>query len=196
MNDQRVPEDPNLQTALQRIALMNRRSFLGFSAAALATATTAGLPPSVHASELNAISTTESAVFVRLTQVTLPVEGSSLLPWTPEGLLQILDVALVGTMEPHILQGLKGGIAYFNDGPVAEYGKTFIELSDEEATQFCDRWSDSGEVSQRALAMGLKKLVQLAYWANPASWEPLGYDGPMSQRLGLESLGNADLPEG
>jgi hypothetical protein len=98
-------------------------------------------------------------------------------------------------MEPHILEGLKGGIAYFNNGPKTNYGKTFVELSDKQAAAFCDAWADSDEVPHRALAMGLKKLVSLAYWANPPTWEPLGYGGPVTEKWNLVSLGNAPLPK-
>jgi hypothetical protein len=85
-------------------------------------------------------------------------------------------------------------LQYFNEGPVVQHGKRFTALDDATATAFMDAWGDSKEVPHRALASGLKKLVQLSYWANPASWAPLEYDGPISQRNGLKSLGNAPLP--
>ena len=115
-------------------------------------------------------------------------------PWSPEEILSTLDGALLAGMAPHILAGLKGGVAYFNDGPRASLGKPFTELDDAAAARFCDAWGDGREPAQRGLAMGLKKLVQLSYWANPASWAPLGYDGPMTARLKLARLGNAPLP--
>lgn len=177
-------------TALSRL---KRRDVLRFAGAAsaigLAGGTRAALPAGVKF-----INEAEAAVFVRLAQVTLPVAGSPLVPWGPEGLLQTLDAALLGTMEPHILAGLKGGVAYFDEGPVALYKKRFTALGDDEATQFCDAWGNSDQPPQRGLTMGLKKLVQLSYWANPATWAPLGYDGPMTQRLGIKRLGNAPLP--
>ena len=77
---------------------------------------------------------------------------------------------------------------------MATYKKRFTALSDTEAAQFCDAWGNGDQPPQRGLAMGLKKLVQLSYWANPATWAPLGYDGPMTQRLGIKRLGNAPLP--
>jgi hypothetical protein len=178
--------------AMKIVARLSRRDFMRFSAAA-AAASAAGRLAAAPA-DLKFISDSEAAVFTRLAQVVLPVAGSPLAPWTPEGLLQTLDAALLGTMEPHILAGLKGGVAYFDAGPVASYGKRFTALDDEQATRFCDEWGNGTQPPQRALAMGLKKLVQLSYWANPASWAPLEYDGPMSRRLGLPSLGNAPLP--
>ncbi len=50
------------------------------------------------------------------------------------------------------------------------------------------------KIAKGTAKITLKGRVQLSYWANPASWEPLGYDGPMTKRLGLKSLGNAPLP--
>jgi hypothetical protein len=172
---------------------LQRRDFLRFSAAVAATGA-AGFAQAALPAGVKFMSEPEAAVFTRLAQVMLPVAGSPLLPWTPEALLQTLDGALLATMEPHILTGLKGGIQYFNDGPVSVYNKRFTELDDAQATQFCDAWGNSDQPPQRGLTMGLKKLVQLSYWANPASWGPIGYDGPMTRRLGLKSLGNAPLP--
>ena len=42
--------------------------------------------------------------------------------------------ALLGTMPPHVLAGLKGGLQYFNEGPVAQHGKRFTALDDATAT--------------------------------------------------------------
>ena len=176
------------------IGCLQRRDFLRFSAA-VAAAGAAGFAQAALPAGVKFMNEPEAAVFTRLAQVTLPVAGSPLAPWTPEALLQTLDAALLATMEPHILTGLKGGIQYFNDGPVSVFNKRFTELDDAQATQFCDAWGNSELPPQRGLTVGLKKLVQLSYWANPASWVPLGYDGPMTRRLGLKSLGNAPLPK-
>ena len=183
----------DLGAVVAAIGGLKRRDFLRFAGAAGAAAYAAPGQAATPAG-LKFINEAEAAVFLRLAQVVLPVAGSRLAPWTPDGLLQTLDAALLGTMEPHILAGLKGGVTYFNEGPVAVYKQRFTALSDAEATQFCDAWGDSAEPPQRGLTMGLKKLVQLSYWANPATWAPLGYDGPMTQRLGLKRLGNAPLP--
>ena len=141
------------------------------------------------------MSASEYQVMNRLMQVQLASEGTDLVRASEIPVMQTLDAALMATMAPHILEGLKGGIAYFNDGPKAFYGKPFVELSDKQAAAFCDTWADSDEVPQRALAMGLKKLIGLAYWANPPTWEPLGYGGPVTEKWNLVSLGNAPLPK-
>jgi hypothetical protein len=183
----------DLSTVAASIARLQRRDFLRFAGAASVIGWSGGSHAALPAG-VKFINEAEAAVFVRLAQVTLPVAGSALVPWTPEGLLQTLDAALLGTMEPHILAGLKGGVAYFDEGPTAVYKKRFTALGDDEAAKFCDAWGNSDQPPQRGLTMGLKKLVQLSYWANPATWEPLGYDGPLTQRLGIKRLGNAPLP--
>lgn len=191
-NEQHAP----LERALNLIASLQRRDFLKFGSAAVALSCAGGAGGAglAQAAALNSIGPTEANVFHRVAQVTLPVKGSILAPWKADVLLQTLDAALLGTMAPHILAGLKGGVAYFNDGPKAMYGKTFVELDDAQATRFLDDWGNAPEVPHRALAAGLKKLVQLSYWANPETWPPLGYDGPITKRNGLVSLGNAPLP--
>ncbi|MFK5978149.1 MAG: hypothetical protein QM488_04620 [Rhizobiaceae bacterium] len=133
-------------------------------------------------------------VMNRLMEVSLPTEGTP-FPATGLPVMQVLDGALFGGMEPHILAGLKAGIKYFDAGPKENFnGKFFTELTDEEARRFCDIWADGEGDAQRGLAMGLKKLLGLAYWSNPAVWPALGYDGPYSRNAGVEQMGNAPMP--
>lgn len=193
---------PATLDALAQIRRMGRRDFLRFgaTAAGLAAVAATGLlaPMTARAAlphGIKVMSEGELEVFQRLLAVMLPTEGSALVPPAQIPVMQTLDAALLATMEPHILQGLKGGVGYFNEGPQARYGKRFTELSDADAGRFCDEWANAAEAPHRALAMGLKKLVGLAYWANPPTWAPLGYDGPVSRKWGLEPLGNAPMPQ-
>lgn len=191
---------PATHQALAQIARMGRRDFLRFGLAAAGLAATGSLlaPNAAQAAlpaGITVMNEAEYAVFNRLLAVMLPTEGSALVPTAQIPVMQTLDAALLATMEPHILKGLKGGVQYFNDGPQARYGKRFTELDDATAARFCDDWANAPEAPHRALAMGLKKLVGLAYWANPPTWAPLGYDGPVSQKWGLKSLGNAPMPK-
>ncbi|MEZ5477939.1 MAG: twin-arginine translocation signal domain-containing protein [Thiolinea sp.] len=113
-------DTPGLRSALATIERMDRRSFLKFSAAASLLGSIGALP-ATHAAEtaitLKSIDAAETAVFAKIAEVVLPVTGTPLAPWKPEVLLGTLDQALLGTMEPQVLAGLKDGIAYFNDGP-------------------------------------------------------------------------------
>lgn len=189
------PEDPRAVgclTALAAAQQLSRRHFL--RAAAALTAAAGGVSRAATAPAMKFVGPTEAAVFQRLMEVTLPVAGTPLLPLSQVPVLPTLDAALLGTMAPHVLAGLKGGIGYWNDGPRAAFGRPFVELNDDEATRFCDQWANSAVVPQRALSMGLKKLVALAYFANPPTWAPLGYDGPYTAPRKIPSLGNAPLP--
>lgn len=193
-----LPE--STREALARVHQLSRRDFLKAAGSlAMVASVSTGLLVTAQAradipAEIRVMSTSEYGVMHRLMEVALPTAGTPLVPTVNLPVMQTLDAALLEKMEPHLLAGLKEGIAYFNAGPREEYGKPFIELTDGEAAAFCDAWADSDEVPQRALAMGLKKLVGLAYWANPPTWEPLGYGGPVTKKWNLESLGNAPLP--
>lgn len=137
----------------------------------------------------------ERSVFDKLLKISLPTAGSSLIDPATLPVLQTLEGALLAGMAPHIRQGLRGGIGYFNEGAIKDFGSAFVNLSDADATRFCDRWADSDNLPERALAMGLKKLTVLAYWAIPNTWVPLGYDGPVSDKWKLPTLGNAPEPK-
>ena len=191
--------NPGFMEAFHRVERMGRRDFLKASAmaAGLWAATALVRPNQAIAAVPEGVvhlSVSEVAFFEHLVRVALPTEGSNLVPTEKIPVLQTLDAALLGTMAPHILEGLKGGIAYFNDGPLERFGKRFVELSLHDARAFCDEWADSAQVPHRALSVGLKKLIGLAYWANPPTWAPLGYDGPVTDKWNLKSLGNSPLP--
>ena len=99
------------------------------------------------------------------------MEGSILTPWKADVLLQTLDAALLGTMEPHILAGLKGGVAYFNDGPKAAFGKTFVELDAAQATHKAAL--AALDIAQKGLydKRGLKVIKKIRCNVNPADPE-------------------------
>ncbi|WP_342619313.1 twin-arginine translocation signal domain-containing protein [Rhodoferax sp. GW822-FHT02A01] len=188
-------KDPRAEAAMPAMAAigrLSRRSFLQAAAAAGALTVmgrAAAAPPA-----MKFVGASEAAVLQRLMEVTLPLSGSDLLPLSQVAVLPTLDGALLATMPPHILAGLKGGIGYWNDGPRAQFNRPFVDLNDEEAVRFCDAWANGSEVPQRALSVGLKKLIALAYFANPPTWAPLGYDGPNTRKRNIPSLGNAALP--
>lgn len=137
----------------------------------------------------------ERAVFAKMMKIALPTEGSSLVDPASLPVLATIEGALLAGMAPNIRQGLRGGIGYFNEGAFKEFGDRFVNLSDEDATRFVDQWNASFSPPERALSMGLKKLTVLAYWAIPNTWEPLGYDGPVSDKWKLTSLGNTPEPK-
>ncbi|MET4162722.1 hypothetical protein ABIE61_002583 [Marinobacterium sp. MBR-111] len=177
--------------------MINRRKFLQ---TASMVAAAVSLLPAVSSmagilTEEAKLNDLERDVFAKLLRISLPTEGSSLVDPATLPVLPTLENALLAGMAPHIRQGLRGGIGYFNDGAVKAFGKTFVQLDDDKAARFCDQWADSDSAPQRALAMGLKKLTTLSYWAIPDTWQPLGYDGPVSDKWNLPSLGNTPEPK-
>jgi hypothetical protein len=191
----------NIEHAIAAMQQFSRRDFLKFAAASVGVASVGmlgiALPSDASAAVPNGIrfmGEAEYKVFHRLMQVSLPVAGTTLASLDKIPVMQTLDAALLAGMAPHVLSGLKQGVGMFEQGSVKLYGKPFSQLDDKEASAFCDAWDDSSDPTQRGLATGLKKLVALAYWANPPTWAALGYDGPVSKNWGLKSLGNAPMP--
>jgi hypothetical protein len=191
----------HIEHAISAMRQFSRRDFLKFAVASASLVSTGvaglALPSAAHAAVPQGISfmgEAEYRVFERLMQVTLPVAGTPLAQLDQIPVMKTLDAALLAGMAPHVLAGLKQGIALFEQGAVQPFGKPFSQLNDKDATAFCDAWGESADATQRGLATGLKKLVELAYWANPPTWVALGYDGPVSKRWGLKQLGNAPMP--
>lgn len=175
---------------------INRRKFLK-TASMIAAA--AAVLPSVSTiagvlTDAARLQDAERKVFEKVMKISLVTEGTKLVDPNTLPLIPTLEGALLAGMPPHIREGLRGGVFYFNDGPKEKYGKTFVELSDKDATQFIEEWADSDAVPHRALAFGLKKLSVLSYWAIPNTWAPLGYGGPVTEKWGLKSLGNTPEP--
>lgn len=191
-------ESEQMELAVAAVQRLGRRDFLKLAAASAGLAA-AGLFPSMAAQAampkgLRFMGEAEYKVFHRLMRVSLPVKGTRLASLEAIPVMQTLDAALLGGMAPHELQGLKAGVKVFEEGSVKAYGKPFSKLNDKEAAAFCDVWGDSAVAMERGLVTALKKLVTLSYWANPPTWAALGYDGPVSKKWGLKSIGNAPIP--
>ncbi|MFK8081864.1 MAG: gluconate 2-dehydrogenase subunit 3 family protein [Granulosicoccus sp.] len=194
-------EDVQFDGVTDHVSSLSRRDFLRLSAVAIglsATGLASMAPEPAFAQVPDGIahmSVDEYAVWHRLMLALLPTEGSTLVD--PESLpvLQTVDGAFLATLPPPVLQGLKGGVAYFNEAATEPFGKPFVELSLEEAAQYCDALASSEEIPARGLFTALKFLVVTAYWAIPPTWEPVGFQGPVSDVWGLESQGNAPLPQ-
>jgi len=175
---------------------MNRRAFI--KAATLLSVAVSALPSFSFAGLLTddaKLTEEERQIFGKILTVSLPTEGSVLIDPKTLPVLPTLEGALLAGMEPHIRQGVRGGALYLSTEAAALYGKPFAELSDEQAAEFLDKWGGSNAVPERALAVGLKKLVLLAYWAIPDTWAPIGYDGEVSDKWGIPALGNTPEPQ-
>lgn len=185
----------------EHIAKMSRRDFLRFSsvAAGLAASGLASIAPTSAAAQVPAgiahMTADEYAVWHRLMLILLKTEGSILVDPETLPVLQTVDGAFLATLPPPVLEGLKGGVAYFNTAAEAPFGSPFVDLSDADAAAYCDALAASDEVPARALFTALKFLTVTAYWAIPPTWQPVGFQGPVTEAWGLEYQGNAPLPQ-
>lgn len=187
-----------IELAVVAAQRLGRRDFLKLAAVGAGLAASGFFPALAQAAlpkGIRFMGDAEYRVFQRLMQVTLPVKGTKFASLDAIPVMQTLDAALLGGMAPHELEGLKAGVKAFEEAPRKTYGKPFSKLSDRQAAAICDAWGNSAVAMERGLVTALKKLITLAYWANPPTWAALGYDGPVSQRWGLQSIGNAPLPE-
>jgi hypothetical protein len=180
------------------IQKMERRDFLKLGAVASACVAAGMVSSSARAAVPDGIthmSEAEYGIFHRLMEVLLPTEGSTLVPPQDLPVLQTVDGGFLAGMPPHVLNMLKGGVAYFNDAAKEPFGKSFVELSDQEATAYCDALATSVQDPARGLFTALKFLVITAYWAIPPAWGPTGFDGPVTEKWGVDYAGNAPLPQ-
>lgn len=183
------------------VATMGRRDFLRVASVATGLAATglASLAPTTAVAQVPAgivhMTADEYAVWHRLMRALLPTEGSTLVDPETLPVLQTVDGAFLATLPAPVLANLKGGVAYFNDAAKGPFGKPFVELTNEEAAQYCDALASSDEVPARALFSALKFLTVTAYWAIPPAWAPIGFQGPVAKAWDLEVYENAPLPQ-
>lgn len=102
---------------------------------------------------------------------------------------------LLGLVDAGIRDDLAIAIKLFDYGALVLgwHFSRFIHLDDREAAAYCDRWQNGNDL-QRGIASALKKLVYTAYWQDSRTWSAVAFDGPVSDKWGLEKLGNAPLP--
>ncbi|KAF0805447.1 hypothetical protein A6D6_02253 [Alcanivorax xiamenensis] len=129
----------------------------------------------------------------RCRRVLLPTEGRG-LPDT-ETVPVVANVQrTLSLMAPALRRQLSRGLGLFDNAAVFRHGRRFVDLDDETARDYFDRWG-RGLVLQRTLATVIKQLVYSAYWRDERTWQALEFDGPVSDRWGLAYLGNAPMPE-
>ena len=124
----------------------------------------------------------------------LPLSGTRLASIDTVPVLHNID-AMMGLLSQSVRKELAAGLAVFDYAALVSgwHGKRFIDLDSNEAVAYFDRWSQGNSV-QRALATVIKKFVYVAYWRDPATWPAIEFDGPVSDRWGLPSLGNTPMP--
>lgn len=141
------------------------------------------------------LSAAEYHLLQRATQVLLPLSGTSLAPLSQVPVLANID-HMVGLLPAHIRKQVAAGLALFDNAAVVAgwHGRRFVDLDDAAAVDYFDRWA-AGNSIQRALSTLVKRFVYVAYWRDPATWDAVEFDGPVSEKWGLAYLGNAPLPQ-
>lgn len=147
------------------------------------------VPAPEHLKNLTA---SEYHLFQRAIVVLLPTEGTKLTPADQVPVIDNID-HLLGLLSPAIRKDISAGLGLLDNAAVLSYGQRFVDLELADAIRFCDDWS-VGNTIQRTLSSVLKKFVYMSYWSEPVTWAPLQFDGPVSDRWGIPSLGNTALP--
>jgi len=187
------------------LAPVSRRRFLRWTllGAASFTAVGAGVVAVLRRSPvddmpvpdtLRHLSASEYHLFARALPVLLPVQGTALPAVSEIPVLETID-SMIGMLAPGVRKELAAGLTLFDHGALVSgwHGKRFVDLDDEAVHDYFERWS-RGNTIQKALATVVKKFVYVAYWRDPRTWPAIEFDGPVSDRWGIPSLGNTPLP--
>lgn len=187
------------------LAPVSRRRFLRWTllGAASVTAVGAGVVAVLRRSPvddmpvpdtLRHLSASEYHLFARALPVLLPVQGTALPAVSEIPVLETID-SMIGMLAPGVRKELAAGLTLFDHGALVSgwHGKRFVDLDDEAVHDYFERWS-RGNTIQKALATVVKKFVYVAYWRDPRTWPAIEFDGPVSDRWGIPSLGNTPLP--
>lgn len=170
------------------------RAFLFGATAAVGAGVAACSPKVVRPEGTEHMSDGEIALFQKLIVVFLPLQGTKYTPVEKVPMMRNID-KIFKTLHPNVRKDLGMGLKLF------QYGSIFIgmnftafhNLSDQAATEYCEKWLRGGNV-QRAIFGALKQFTLNSYWSDSVTWGPIDYDGPLTKKNGIPSLGNAPLP--
>lgn len=145
-----------------------------------------GVPPGIkHLTEL------EYRVFDKLRVVMLPTQKYSLPSSVEVPVMQNVD-DWTGKLNQRTRLLLTVGAQALEYGSLYSFSR-FSQMSDARATKHAHNWQ-TGNVMQRGVMSSLKMLLTLGYWQDIRTWPSLQYDGPVTERWGIRSLGNAPMP--
>lgn len=176
------------------LAPLSRRSFIKTGVAVgvgLTTLTTLGCS-APSSSDFN-ISKEDSDVLAKLIAVMLP-DTQGFFPAKDIPMLENIS-HLLGLLPAEIQEDLSTAIQLFQYGSLilGWHLSRFTQLGEAEAVDYVNAWQ-SGNQLQRGIVSAFKKLVYTAYWQDERTWSAVSFDGPVSDKWGLEKLGNAPLP--
>lgn len=176
---------------------LSRRRFLSMGGQALLFVGMGGISACSDAPEPtnSTISAKTQVFFEYLAQVLLPTEGSTLTPVSQVPLIQNMET-LFSYMPAEVVKNLNMAISLFEYGGVVLGGhfSRFTKMDEHTARAYIDEWQ-SGHHVQQGIVTVLKKIVYGSYWQDETTWAPLKFDGPVSEKWGLPSLGETPLPQ-
>ena len=173
-----------LVTGTALVAVSGGMAWLGSSRIELP-----GLPASI-----TTMTQEQYHLFYALLKVLFPVDGFDLPRPEELGVIEDID-RMVALLPQHIQSDLSLATTLFNKGAVIVGFnlKPFTDLNQAEAVVYFSSWH-RGTAIQRGIATALKKLAYVSYWRNSSTWKALDYDGPVTKRAGIPSLGISPAP--
>ncbi|OUS27123.1 hypothetical protein A9Q99_17935 [Gammaproteobacteria bacterium 45_16_T64] len=147
------------------------------------------LPDGIHY-----LSAKHIPLFDKLISVLLPVEGSILTP--PDAVPVIANIdAMLGVMNASTREDVLVLFDLFEYSSIFSAELTrFSQLDNDDAWEHIEACQSSGLFIQRAVVTAMKKFIYIGYWRDEQTWKPIEFDGPVSKKWNLPSLGNAPLP--
>lgn len=182
---------------LQGLQSLSRRRFLkaglsvGVGLAALAhgvAARAVEAPPAVSYKYLGEV---EARVLDKLRRLLLPNDKAGLPSSDDVQVMRNLD-AQMGQLGPKARDDLSLAIRGLEYGSLLSFSR-FSRLDDAAAHKQLAAWQ-KGAFFKRGIVATIKSFVLLGYWRDPRTFSFLEYDGPVSQKWGIQRLGNVPLP--
>lgn len=187
-------------SAESAVQALNRRSFLKASLI-LGAGISSGLslsgcssPKEPTLDGIVFLSSKHIPLFEKLISVLLPVKGSILTPTDNVPIIANID-AMLGVMNASTREDVLILFDLFEYSSIfsTEFSR-FSQLTNHEAQIYIDACQSSNLFIQRAVVTAIKKFIYVAYWRDEKTWDPIEFDGPVSEQWNLPSLGNAPLP--
>ena len=191
-----------LQNELESVlAPMKRRRFMSLTAHGTlvlglgSVVTACSKHPVSEVSPGKVLSKDQVAFFTYFSRILLPTDGTEMVALEKVPVIANLD-HLFMSMDAKVRSDLGMVIDLFEHASLITgwYFSRFSRMSPEDAVIYIDAWQ-SGHPIQQGIITVLKKLVYASYWREEITWAPLEFDGPVSEKWGLPSLGEAPLPK-
>jgi hypothetical protein len=131
--------------------------------------------------------------FHRMAELLLPTDGTHLVPVSEVLVADHID-ELLAALDADIRKQLGIGLSIIDNAAVFSHGYRLVDLSPEKAQAYVNNWVNSENVVKRTLGAVVSRLVHTGYWMDEHTWPAIEYDGPVSKRWGIPSLGNQPLP--